>query len=214
MAASAIAAGLDRRDARAPQRASVSWAIAIGGCAAAAISFTLAVAGEGVGVELGEPLVIAVLTAFLTLSYVLCGLFAWRRRPGSRFGPLMIAAGFVNFVATLVWSTSDVPFTVGQAIDLVPPVVFLHVFLVFPDGRLRGRFVRALVVTSYGAAIGLELVRMHFGDFGPHNLLEGNANLGAAEVARKIQLTIVSVACLIGVGRARPRRSGKQRSRS
>jgi signal transduction histidine kinase len=200
MAASAIAADLDRRDARAPPRASVSWAIAIVGCAAAAISFTLAVAGEGVGVELGEPLVIAVLTAFLTLSYVLCGLFAWRRRPGSRFGPLMIAAGFVNFVATFVWSTSDVPFTVGQAIDLVPPVVFLHVFLVFPDGRLRGRFVRTLVATSYGAAIGLELVRMHFGEFGPHNLLEGNANLGAAEVAQKIQLTIVSVACLTGVG--------------
>ncbi len=56
------------------------WAIAIMGSAAAATSFTLAVAGEGVGVELGEPLVIAVLTAFLTLSYVLCGLFAWRRR--------------------------------------------------------------------------------------------------------------------------------------
>ena len=94
MAASAIAAGLDRRGARAPPRVSVSWAIAIVGCAAAATSFTLAVAGEGVDVELGEPLVIAMLTALLTLSYVLCGLFAWRRRPASRFGPLMIAAGF------------------------------------------------------------------------------------------------------------------------
>jgi signal transduction histidine kinase len=200
MAASAIAAASDRRDARAPPGASASWAIASAGCAAAATSFTLAVAGEGVGVELGEPLVIAVLTAFLTLSYVLCGLFAWRRRPAGRFGPLMIAAGFVNFVATLVWSTSDIPYTVGQAIDLVPPVLFLHVFLAFPDGRLRGRFVRALVVTSYGTAICLELVRMHFGEFGPHNLLGGDANPGVAEVARKIQLTTVSLSCLTGVG--------------
>jgi signal transduction histidine kinase len=200
MAASANAAGLDRRNALALPRALVSWAIAILAFAAATISFTLAVAGEGVGVELGEPLVIAVLTAFLTLSYVLCGLFVWRRRPASRFGPLMIAAGFVNFVATLVWSTSDIPYTVGQAIDLVPPVVFLHVFLAFPDGRLRGRFVRSLVVVSYGAAIVLELVRMRFGEFGPHNLLEGNANLGVAEVVLKIQLSIVSASCLIGVG--------------
>src|SRR5215208_4433992 len=200
MAASAIAASLDRGAASAAPRASVSWAIAIVGCAAAAISFTLAVAGEGVGVELGEPLVIAVLTALLTLSYVLCGLFAWRRRPDSRFGALMIAAGFVNFAATLVWSTSDVPHTVGQAIDLVPPVLFLHVFLAFPDGRVKGRFVRTLLVAAYGTAIGLELVRMHFGEFGPHNLLEGHANPGVAEVVRDIQLTIVSVSCLTGVG--------------
>jgi signal transduction histidine kinase len=200
MAASGIAAGYDRRAARARPRASVSWGIAIVGFGAAATSFTLAVAGEGVGVELGEPLVIAILTAFLTLSYVLCGLFAWRRRPANRFGPLMIAAGFVNFIATLVWSTSDVAHTVGQAIDLVPPVVFLHVFLAFPDGRLRGRFVRAFVVAAYATAICLELVRMHFGDFGPHNLLAGHANPGVAEAVREIQLTTVSAACLTGVG--------------
>jgi signal transduction histidine kinase len=216
MAASAIAAGLDRRDARAPPRASVSWAIAIVGCAAAATSFTLAVAGEGVGVELGEPLVIAMLTAVLTLSYVLCGLFAWRRRPTGRFGPLMIAAGFVNFVSTLVWSTSDIAHTVGQAIDLVPPVLFLHVFLAFPDGRLRGRFARALVVASYATAIGLELVRMQFGGFGPHNLLEGYANPGVGGVVRDIQLTIVSVSCLTGVGvlAVRRWRAGKPLRRS
>jgi signal transduction histidine kinase len=216
MAASAFAASLNRRDAWAPPGAAVSWAIAILGFAAAAISFTLAVAGEGVGVELGEPLVIAVLTAFVTLSYVLCGLFAWRRRPDSRFGPLMIAGGFVNFVATLVWSSSDVPHTVGQAIDLVPPVVFLHVFLAYPDGRLRGRFVRDLVVAAYGTAIGLELVRMHFGGFGPHNLLEGHVNAGVGDVVRQIQLTIVSVACLTGAGvlAAHRWRAGKPLRRS
>jgi signal transduction histidine kinase len=200
MAASTIAVGRDRRDARAPPRDSVSWAIAIVGSAAATTSFTLAIAGEGVGVELGEPLVIAVLTALLTLSYVLCGLFAWRQRPASRFGPLMIAAGFVNFVSTLVWSTSDVPHTVGQAIDLVPPVLFLYVFVAFPDGRLRGRSVRALLVGAFATAIGLELVRMYFGGFGPHNLLEGHASPGVEAVVRKIQLTIVSAFFLTGVG--------------
>jgi signal transduction histidine kinase len=216
MAASAVAAGLDRRAAPAPPGASVSCAVATVGFAAAATSFTLAVAGEGVGVEMGEPLVIALLTAFVTLSYVLCGLFAWRRRPAGRLGPLMIAAGCVNFVATLVWSTNDIAHTVGQAIDLVPPVLFLHVFLAFPDGRLNGRFVRGLVVTSYGTAIGLELARMHFGGFGPHNLLEGHANPGVEAVVRDIQLTIVSVSCLTGVGvlAARRWRAGRPLRRS
>jgi signal transduction histidine kinase len=200
LAASAIAAALERGAVLRPSRALVSWTIAIVGCAAAAVSFTLAVPGEGVDVELGEPLVIALLTAFITLSYVLCGLFAWRRRPTSRFGPLMIAAGFVNFVSTLSWANSNVPHTVGQAMDMVAPVLFLHVFLAFPSGRLRGTFVRVLVVTSYGVAITLEVVRMHFGDFGPHNLLAGNLNSEAEELVRKIQLTVVSVACLAGVG--------------
>jgi hypothetical protein len=54
MAASAIAAGLDRQAARAPPRASASWTIAIIGCAAATTSFTLAVVGEGVGVRFLE----------------------------------------------------------------------------------------------------------------------------------------------------------------
>jgi len=195
---------------------SVSWAIAIVGCAAAATSFTLAFAGRGVGVEVGEPLVIAMLTALLTLSYVLCGLFAWRRRPASRLGPLMIAAGFVNFVSTLVWSTSDVLHTMGQAIDLIPPVLFLHVFLAFPDGRLRGRFVRGLVVAAYATAVGLELGRMYFGGFGPHNLLEGHVNPGVEGLIRKTQLTIVSVSCLTGVGvlAARRWRAGRPLRRS
>jgi signal transduction histidine kinase len=214
MAVSAVA---QRASVGAPTPSAwLAWTVAIVGCAAAATSFTLAVVGEGVGVELGEPLVIAVLTAFLTLSYVLCGLFAWRRRPASRFGPLMIAAGFVNFVSTLVWATSALPYTIGQAVDLVPPVVFLHVFLAFPDGRLRGRLVRALVVTSYGTAVGLELVRMYFGDFGPHNLLAGHVNPGVAEVVREIQLTSVSVSCLTGVAvlAARKWRAGRPLRRS
>jgi signal transduction histidine kinase len=200
MAASMDAAAMDRGFAAAVPRASVAWVIAMAACAAGAVSFTLAIAGEGVGVEIGEPLVIAVLTALITLSYVACGLFVWRRRPTSRLGPLMIAGGFVNFVSTLVWATSDVPYTLGQAIDLVPPVLFLHVFLAFPDGRLRGRFERTLVVTAYFTAISLELLRMQFGEFGRHNLLEGHAHLGAAEVVRQVQLTIVSLACLTGVG--------------
>ena len=82
---------------------------AVGGGAAAGASVSLALTNDAISAELGEPLVIALLSVAVTLSYVLCGLFAWSRRPESRFGPLLIAAGFANFAATLSWASSDLP---------------------------------------------------------------------------------------------------------
>ena len=201
---------------RAPPRSTVVEAVAAAGLVAGGISFTLALRSDEVAGQLGEPLVVAMLSVLLTLSYVLCGLLAWWRRPASRFGPLMIAAGFTNFFGTLVWAHDAVPFTVGQALDLVTPVVFLHVFLAFPDGRVRERSVRLLLVAAYTTAIGLELVRMHFGEFGPRNLIEQDLNPGVAESVRKVQLTLISVYCLLGIGVlvARRLRGGRPLRRS
>ncbi|HEY6150662.1 MAG TPA: histidine kinase [Gaiellaceae bacterium] len=215
MTASAFAPRLDAVTARVPPGPWLSWTIAICGGVGAATSFALAVIGEGVGVEMGEPLVIAVLTALMTLSYVTCGLFAWRRRPDTRFGPLMITAGFMNFLATLVWSRHAVPHTLGQALDFLPPVLFLHVYLAFPDGRLKARAERVLLGIAYVTAVTLELTRMYFGGFGANNLLEGHTDLAAGEVVRNVQLTIISVCCLVGVGLLAARRweGGRPRRR-
>lgn len=190
------------------------WAIAgvlLAGVAAGGASLALALTSESFGRDLGEPLVIALLSVWLTVSYVFCGLLAWWRRPDSRFGPLMCAAGVGNFVATLSWSSSDVVFTAGQAFDFVPPVLFLHVFLAFPSGRLSGPRERALVVSAYATAVGLELVRMAFGGFGPRNLLEVDANAPAALVALRVQLLLISSFCLAGVAilAVRRRRRGR-----
>ena len=186
-------------DARAPPRPLVLWTLALAGCAAAAYSFAAALRNPAIGPDLGEPLVIALLSNCLTLSYVLCGLFAWWRRPDSRFGPLMVAAGFANFISSLSWTTNDLTFTLGQALDLVPPVLFMHVFLAFPSGRLRGPLERALVASAYVAAVVLELARMPFGGFGPHNLLEVSANEDAALLSLRVALLTMSAFCLAGV---------------
>ena len=97
------------------------WAIALGGLAVSAISVTLALTNDGIGSELGEPLVIALLAVWITIAYVFGGLVAWSRRPASRFGPLMIVAGFLMFITALSWSTNDIAYTVGQAFDVVLP---------------------------------------------------------------------------------------------
>src|SRR5438874_2125305 len=150
---------------------SVLWAIALAGCAAGAASLIFALRNDAIGSELGEPLVIASLWSWTTLAYILGGLFAWSRRPESRFGPLMIATGAVCFLVTLSWTTSDLSYTVGQTLDKLPAVLFLHVSLAFPSGRLNGRFEKILVGSAYVTAISLELVRMAIGDYGRHNLV-------------------------------------------
>ena len=195
---------------RLPSRVAL-WAIGLGGLAVSAVSVTLALTNDAIGSELGEPLVIALLAVWITIAYVFGGLIAWSRRPASRFGPLMIVAGFLMFVTALSWSTHDVVYTVGQAFDVVLPVLFLHVFLAFPDGRLHGRLERVLVAAGYVTAIVLELVRMGLGGFGTDNLLEVTANPDAAEVVRHVQLLTVSAISLCGVGVliVRRRRSGR-----
>jgi signal transduction histidine kinase len=112
----------------------------------------------------------------------------------------MVVAGFVNYLATLSWTTNDVTFTLGQALDLVPPVLFLHVFLAFPSGRLQSRVERILVGIGYVTAVGLELVRMMLGGFGPRNLLEISPDPEAGLVVVRVQLVAVSAFCLCGVG--------------
>ena len=139
------------------------WVVALAGCAAAGISFALALSSDHVA----QPSLQAALMDWITLPYVLAGVFAWSRRPDSRFGPLVIAAGFAMFVSSLGWANTAALHTLGQAFDLVPAAVFLHVFLAFPTGRLEHPFERALVVACYAAAFGLELVGMALGGYGP-----------------------------------------------
>jgi signal transduction histidine kinase len=191
---------------RAPRRF-VLWSIAVLGCAAAGLSMFLALNSDHVA----EPGLQAALMDWITLPYILAGVFAWSRRPDSRFGPLMTAAGFTMFVSSLAWANTAGLQTLGQLFDLVPAAVFLHVFLAFPTGRLEHRFERVLVAACYLAAFGLELVGMALGGFGPDNLLEIVSEPGAAGTLLDVQLVAISAFCLIGVGVLAVRRRGAGR---
>jgi hypothetical protein len=144
------------------------WAIAAAGAAAIAISVAFALSSD----HLSEPGVHAALLNWITLTYVSAGLVAWWRRPESRFGQLMVTAGFAIFLSSLSSANVAVPYTIGVAFDLLPAVLFLHVFLAYPSGRLERRAERALVGAGYVTAFGLQLVGMALGGFGPDNLLE------------------------------------------
>jgi signal transduction histidine kinase len=147
-----------------------------------------------------EPGVHAALQVWGLLGFVLAGVVAWWRRPESRFGLLMVLAGGVWFLSSLSSANLAVPFTLGTAFDLVPAVVFLHVFLAFPSGRLEHWSDRALLVVGYVTALAVQLAGMTLGGFGPDNLLAVASERGTGHLVQQAQLVVLSVLCLVGVG--------------
>jgi signal transduction histidine kinase len=130
--------------------------VAFAGCIAAAGSYKLSLAGEYGPL----PHVHAALVSWIVVAYIGCGLIAWSRRPESRFGPLMLAAGFVPALSRLAEADAAVLHVIGESLLLLPPLVFIHLFLAYPSGRLVRRFDRIVVITGYSVFFGLDLVRL------------------------------------------------------
>jgi signal transduction histidine kinase len=185
-------------------------AFALVGCAAPVRSIVLALTSDDVD------LVQVVLLDWITVPFILAGLVAWVRRPESRLGLLMIGGGFAAGLSALQLTHVDALYTIGAVFDVLPAALFLHVFLAFPDGRLRSRFERVLVGAAYAAAIGLQLLKMSFGVFAPTSLLDLWSLPEAARDVQQIQLLSLSAICLVGVGflASRRRESGRPRRRS
>jgi len=83
------------------------------------------------------------------------GVAAWARRPASRFGPLLVTAGLVWFLAG--WDNPGIgealAFTAGLVLHTACPALVGHAALVYPGGRLRSRLDRVAVATAYGGAV-------------------------------------------------------------
>jgi signal transduction histidine kinase len=194
MAASAAPWSAGSGAARAPELP-VLWAGALAGCAAAAVSVQLALVSDHVA----EPGLQAALLDWITLPYVLAGLVAWWRRPDSRFGPLMVTAGFVMFLSSLQWANAPGLYTLGLAFDLLPVALFVHLFLAFPSGRLTSRPAQVVVGAGYVAAVGMQLVKLLLGAGGPDNLLAAVTEPAAADVVQDVQLITLAALALTGI---------------
>jgi signal transduction histidine kinase len=137
------------------------------------------------------PYVHAGLVAWITVAYILCGLIAWWRRPESRFGPLMVLAGFSPAVSRLAEAELGVLRVIGEALLLLPPLLFLHVFLAYPTGRLDHRLDRRIVGAGYVAVFGLGFAKLAFDASG--------ATAGADGIV-SAQRALVAVVVLGGLG--------------
>ena len=104
------------KQTRAPPRGYVVVALALAGIIAAVGSYKLSLAGEYGSL----PHVHAALVSWIVVAYVGCGLVAWTRRPESRFGPLLVAAGLVPALSRLAEADSAALRTFGEGLLLLP----------------------------------------------------------------------------------------------
>jgi signal transduction histidine kinase len=206
MTAPALAQGVGEGGTAAPARL-LRWLIVAIACAAALGSFELAFGSD----ELSERGLQAALLNWITLPYILAGVIAWSRRPDSRFGPLMVGAGFAMFLSSLQWSSASVPYTLGLGFDLLPAALLVHLFLAFPTGRLEGTAERVVVVAGYAAAVGVQLTKMLLGGAEERNLLALVSGSGAAQTLEDVQLITLSAVCLGGLAVLARRRRGSVR---
>jgi len=87
----------------------------------------------------------AMYSTYIIAAPVLVGLGWWRRRPGSRLGPLLVALGYLSW--PISWQGSDVPliYSLGVVAAAPPIAMSLYVCLAFSSGRLRTAAERRLV---------------------------------------------------------------------
>jgi signal transduction histidine kinase len=96
--------------------------------------------------------------ADIILGPVFVGLY-WRRvRPGSRFGPLLIAFGAVGAVYIVQSSSNPWLFGTGVVWEAAIFLATLVVILTFPTGRLDGGAAKLILLTAVAVALPLDLI--------------------------------------------------------
>lgn len=109
-----------------------------------------------------HPVVVVVLRLIVGWTFTGVGLVAWRRRPDSRVGVLLCAVGLAWLVALLAASNQEWVFAAGAVLSSASVVVYGHLLLAFPTGRLESRPARIVVAAGYVTSIGLSLVILLF----------------------------------------------------
>jgi signal transduction histidine kinase len=143
---------------------SVAFAAVIVGAAASAVvvsSDHTEMPGLAIGIGL-----------LITWSFIGTGLYAWWRRPSSRFGALMVAVGFTFVLGVLTASDDSLVFTVGVLLSSVYFVVFAHMVLAYPDGRLERPWHAKLLAAGYALALVGPLPQLLWG-FSPDMPCDG-----------------------------------------
>ena len=150
----------------------------------------------------------AVFGPFISWGFVGTGLYAWWRRPDSRFGALLVALGYAWLLAPLPAASNPVVFTAGIVLGAFWGPLLAHALLSFPTGRLRRRRERVLVAAAYAivplSAVPALLVAdadVVFGCDGPcpENVLLVERDTQLGETLAAVTSSLVTVVALLAV---------------
>src|SRR5262249_35914763 len=95
------------------------------------------------------PILEAFLTVLVGWSFIGTGLFAWYRRPANIIGLLMVGVGFGVFLTELTVSNIPLLAAIGFACNSWAIIFLIHLLVVFPGGRARGRVDRLFIAYAY-----------------------------------------------------------------
>jgi signal transduction histidine kinase len=124
-------------------------AIALAGLVSGVASVAL-IADSDHNPEPGPTIAIGLLLGW---SFIGTGLFAWWRRPASRFGPMMAGVGFLSLLGSATSANQPVVFTVGILTCNIFFVLFAHMVLAYPHNHLQRPWHRRLIAAGYVLAV-------------------------------------------------------------
>jgi signal transduction histidine kinase len=99
-----------------------------------------------------HPALTAAIGLAIAALWIGTGLYAWWRRPRNRFGALMTFTGFAWLVNAFTAADDPAVFTGAVLLSNVFVAAFVHLLLVYPDGRLK-RSRRRLVAAAYALSV-------------------------------------------------------------
>ena len=107
-----------------------------------AVTMALALTSD----HLQRPLAAALYWSYLTAASMAVGVYWWRRRPASRFGPLLVVFGVLTWIVS--WQGANAPWAFSLGVLMEAPffVLTFYLFLAFPMGRLDGPLTSGLMV--------------------------------------------------------------------
>jgi signal transduction histidine kinase len=125
-----------------------------------------------------------VVTLAIAVGFVAAGLVAWARRPHNGLGPLMTVLGFCLLLRKFQYGEPNDPlFTVGFLTRDLPWVVFGHIVVAYPTGRLQRTRERLFAIAAYTLAIALPLAALLVHDPHPGDEVAGKSAISVARSA-------------------------------
>jgi signal transduction histidine kinase len=205
--------------------AAAQRAVAIAIVPMVAVTLTLALTSD----HLARPVAAGLYWGYLTGATMAIGLVWWKRRPASRFGPLLVVYGLLIWIVS--WQGSDWPvvFDIGVLAEAPGWLITIYVFLAFPMGRIEPPAARWLM---WGLGLGALFTFLLWALFSPvimgagpllrcapncpANALQIGSDPRVAEVAGKAEtyLALTLAAAVFAVYLTRLLRSSRPQRRS